>query len=158
MSRQTGRSWFREVRPVVGLAFAVIGAVAASQLRHGFIEPQAVTALCEDSTPLWWCPLRIDLIVFLQWGGPGLLTMALAAVAIGCRSIGWRTTVPALAGMAIGGAGLELYNATLSAIGLVLCTLLLAGGRRQTDMGETDKFTPEPGQPGSCESKTAGSP
>ena len=137
----------REASGLGGVLLAAGCAWAARGVRYGFIEPADLGAACESAGP-WWCGLRAALIVFTQWGGFGGLALALcgAAVARACRANrlgenrpsgtrsseyqpgGQRGSGFAWAALAAGGAGLVLYNATLSAVAVVGAGLVLARG------------------------------
>jgi hypothetical protein len=100
--------------------FAGIGYV----LRYAFVEPEAIGNMCKSAAAAWWCPIRTGFIVTTEWNGLGYAATALAVVALVSAP---RPAVPlAFVAMAIGGAGLILYNATEAGPGLILALLRLA--------------------------------
>jgi hypothetical protein len=122
-----------ELCALVGVAIAGASAAAAYSVRYAFIEPAEMGAACEAggsvSVPAW-CGLRLTLIVATRWNGFGWAAMACAAIAILLRARDVRRAMPSVgiawAAMACGGAGLVLYNATLSGIALIGAGMLLA--------------------------------
>jgi hypothetical protein len=105
---------------VVALIFAGIG----YGLRYGWVEPEAIGNMCKSAEAVWWCPLRTALIVATEWNGLGYAATACAILSLlaGPR----RAVMLALLAMAIGGAGLVLYNATEAGPGMILTLLRLA--------------------------------
>ena len=93
-------------------------------LRYSWIEPEAIGNMCKSAEAVWWCPARTALIVTTEWNGLGYAATALAALSVfaGRR----RAAMLAIAAMAVGGAGLVLYNATEAGPGLILALLRLA--------------------------------
>jgi hypothetical protein len=134
-------AWLRvlgsEGRTLVGLAIALAGGLLATALRYGFVEPEAFGAACERSGP-WWCLPRTALIQGLEWRALGWGALALAGLALWAAWRGCSGRGAAWAAMALGGAGLVLYNATLSGIALVLAGLVLA--RRAQGLDESPDF------------------
>lgn len=112
-------------QPLGGVLLATITAGLGYAIRYWFIEPETQGAACEGGGP-WWCPLRAGIIDATQWGVLGIVAAILAVAAIVLAARGQRSTLPAMAAMAVGGAGLTLYNATWSAIAVVAMGLLLS--------------------------------
>ena len=119
-----------EARALGGALLCIAAAAIAYGIRYGFVEPEAMGAACERTHP-WWCPIRTGFIMFTQWRGFGWLALALVAAALialladrraACRRI-------AVAALIAGGAGLILYNASLSAVAVVLAMLCLIRAR-----------------------------
>jgi hypothetical protein len=137
-------------RGIGGVGVTAGSAGIGYALRYGFIEPVALGTACETGGT-WWCALRGALIRGAHWGVPGWTTLALCALAF------WRARSPgghrgfAWATLAMGGAGLPLYNATLSSIGVLLAGLLLV--RPQTTE-QPPAFVPSVMEPGSSEHRT----
>lgn len=126
----TGVSKFRALQPLPGVGLAVAAAIAGYAVRYGFVEPAEIGALCHAARP-WWCGLRTGFIVFTEWQGFGWLSLSLAALAIVWLARG-RDALPwALAALATGGAGMVLYNATLSTVAAVTAVIVLAQHRRE---------------------------
>ncbi|HEX9569756.1 MAG TPA: hypothetical protein VF987_08775 [Rhodospirillales bacterium] len=118
----------RTLQPLPGVALAVVTAIIAYAVRYSFIEPEQLGAACEKSGP-WWCGPRTAFIVFTEWNGFGWASLALAALAAVWMARRRDPARLALAALAIGGAGLVLYNATLSTVAVVAAVLLLAQPR-----------------------------
>ncbi|CAK0743979.1 conserved membrane hypothetical protein [Gammaproteobacteria bacterium] len=116
----------KAVQPASGIFLATITSLTGYVLRYSFIEPDVNGAICEVNGP-WWCPPRTALIVATEWKIIGGLALALALVAVlMVLRDGRQMEKVAMAAMAIGGAGLLLYNATLAAVAVVLAGLVLA--------------------------------
>lgn len=117
------RAPFHAARPLGGVLLAIAAAVAASGVRYRFIEPETLGAACVGGGP-WWCAPRTLLIVATELGAFGMLAFAtaLATLLVGGR---WHAYL-AHAALLVGGAGLILYNATLSGPAVVLALLTLA--------------------------------
>jgi hypothetical protein len=111
---------------IVAVAFAGVGYA----LRYGWVEPETIGNMCKSAEAVWWCPARTGLIVTTEWNGLGYAATALALLSLFARPR--RATMLVFAAMAIGGAGLVLYNATEAGPGLILALLRLAWleGRR----------------------------
>jgi hypothetical protein len=93
-------------------------------LRYSWVEPEAIGNMCKSAAAVWWCPARTAMIVTTEWNGLGYAATALGVIALFLRP---RPAVAvAMAGMAIGGMGLVLYNATEAGPGLILALLRLA--------------------------------
>jgi hypothetical protein len=124
------------------LLIAVIAALAASALRDQLIEPEMMGALCRSATPPWWCGVRSVLITINGAGvyGYASLALALASLVLKGRWQRWGL-VAVIASAGFGGAGLFLYNAYLSATGL-LVALLSAARHEQTTQLDTDLAQP----------------
>lgn len=134
-----------EARMVGGVLIAAAGGAAGHAVRYRFIEPEALGRACER-LEVWWCALRAALSAFVAWGGFGWAALALAALALlaALRHRPWaaghgayarRMAAPlAFAAMAVGGAGLMLYNGTGSAVALVTAGLALARREQGRDV------------------------
>ena len=107
-------------------------------LRYRFIEPEALGAACAYIGP-WWCDPRARLIYATEHNLFGWLSLACAAYAIVIERY---TSYAAHAALLIGGAGLILYNATVSAVAVVLAVLWLA--YRTQGPAETPELGGEP--------------
>jgi len=120
------------------LLTAVVAALAASVLRDQLIEPEMMGAVCRSGTPPWWCGVRSVLITINGAGVYGYvaLALALASLVLKGRWPRWGL-VAVIASAGFGGAGLFLYNAYLSATGL-LVALLSAARPEQTAQLDTD--------------------
>ena len=105
---------------VLAAAFAGIGYA----LRYAWVEPEAIGNMCKSAAAVWWCPLRTGLIVATEWKGVGYLATAFAVLSL-MRPYRRAMTLAFIA-MAIGGAALVLYNATVAGPGLLLALLRLA--------------------------------
>ena len=105
---------------VLAVAFAGIG----YGLRYSWVEPEAIGNMCKSAQAVWWCPLRTGLIVATEWKGVGYLSVAFALLSLAPPYR--RAIIFAFIAMAIGGAGLVLYNATVAGPGLLLALLRLA--------------------------------
>jgi len=116
------------LQPLPGVTLAFATAAIAYAVRYGFVEPERLGAACEKAGP-WWCGPRSAFIVFTEWNGFGWASLALAALALVAMACRRDLALPAMAALAIGGAGLVLYNATLSTVAVVAAVLLLAQPR-----------------------------
>jgi hypothetical protein len=113
---------FTSARPLGAVVLAFAAAVAGYALRYSFIEPEALGAACFGGGP-WWCAPRTALILATEQNGFGWLSLLLAIAAV----VWSRWTNPAAhAAVVIGGAGLILYNASMSAIAVVIAVLCLS--------------------------------
>lgn len=121
-------SGVRALQPLPGVALAMAAATIAYAVRYGFVEPERLGAACEKVGP-WWCGPRTAFIVFTEWNGFGWASLTLAALALVWMARRRDPARLALVALAIGGAGLELYNATLSTVAVVAAVLLLAQPR-----------------------------
>ena len=114
---------FLTSRPFGGVCLSIFAAVLAIWVRYDFIEPEKLGAACADGA-FWWCAPRTGLIVAAELDLLG--TVALGAVALGALpSVRLHLFATHLA-LFVGGAGLVLYNATFSAVAVVLAVVLLA--------------------------------
>ena len=97
---------------------------------------------CRAAGP-WCCPLRTGLIVATEWNGFGWSALLLAALApiAGRRPAG---RLMACLAMVAGGCGLIVYNATFSAVALVLAGLYLALTRPQDEPDGNSSDRPKP--------------
>jgi len=120
----------RALQPLPGAALAFATAIIAYGVRYGFVEPEQLGAACEKARP-WWCGPRTAFIVFTEWNGLGWASLALAALALVWLARRRDPTRLALAALAVGGAGLLLYNATLSTVAVVVAVLVLAKPRHE---------------------------
>jgi len=126
------RSRFRALQPLPGVALAAVMAVIATRLRYDFIEPERLGAACEKAGP-WWCGARRTLIMATEWNVVGGVALALAGLAAwGYFRHGRDPVFQALAALAVGGLGIVIYNATFSALAIVIAALVLAQHRAQT--------------------------
>ncbi|MGH6660340.1 MAG: hypothetical protein ACREB6_02265 [Rhodospirillales bacterium] len=116
------------LQPLPGVTLAFATAAIAYAVRYGFVEPERLGAACEKAGP-WWCGPRSAFIVFTEWNGFGWASLALAALALVAMACRRDLALPAMAALAVGGAGLVLYNATLSTVAVVAAVLLLAQPR-----------------------------
>lgn len=105
---------------ILTVAFAGIG----YGLRYGWVEPEAIGDMCRSAQAVWWCPLRTGLIVATEWKGVGYLSVAFALLSLAPPYR--QAMIFAFIAMAIGGAGLVLYNATIAGPGLLIAMLRLA--------------------------------
>jgi len=105
---------------LLAAAFAGIGYF----LRYSWVEPEAIGNMCKSAAAVWWCPARTAVIVTTEWNGLGYAATALAALSVFVSPR--RAISLAFAAMAVGGAGLVLYNATEAGPGLILALLRLA--------------------------------
>lgn len=114
---------FTSARPLGGVALAVAAALLGFGVRYGFIEPERMGAACEQAGP-WWCMLRRGLMSAVGWNALGLAALACALLSFlpGPR----RHAVAAHVALALGGAGLVLYNATAASAAVVLALIALA--------------------------------
>ena len=122
------KALFGPARPLGGTLLAVLCALLGLVLRYDLIEPTAIGALCDTGGGPWWCGPRTALIVVTEVDGLGWLALVLAGLALAQRR---RGSVAAHFAMAVGGAGLILYNATLSAVAVVVAALYLAWLRQR---------------------------
>ncbi len=121
-------SRLRALQPLPGVALAFAAAIIAYGVRYGFVEPEQFGAACEKSGP-WWCGPRTAFIVFTEWNGFGWASLALTGLALVWLARRRDPARLALAALAVGGAGLVLYNATLSTMAVVAAVLVLAQPR-----------------------------
>ncbi len=99
---------------------AILGTFAAAAIvRYHVIEPEGYAFLCQQGGP-WWCRPRDAVILAFQSRAIGWLALAAAVTGFVLRA---RTV--ALAGAMCAAAGLILYDYDLSAVALVLATLVL---------------------------------
>jgi hypothetical protein len=124
-------SRFRALQPLPGVLLALVAAIVAYWVRYGFVEPEKMGAACETAGP-WWCGPRAAFIVFTEWKGFGWIALATAALAALWFVRGRDPLLPALFAMAAGGAGMVLYNATLSTVAVIAAVVLLAQHRQKT--------------------------
>lgn len=118
----------RVLQPLPGAALAFATAIIAYAVRYGFVEPERLGVACEKAGP-WWCGPRTAFIVFTEWNGFGWASLALAALSLVWMARRRDPARLALVALVIGGAGLVLYNATLSTVAVVAAVLLLAQPR-----------------------------
>lgn len=109
---------------LVAVALAIACAGIGYWLRYAWVEPEAIGAMCKSAEAVWWCPLRTATIVTTEWNGLGYAAIACALLSLPAG----RTAALGLAtlSMAIGGAGMILYNATEAGPALILALLRLA--------------------------------
>jgi hypothetical protein len=114
---------FTSARPLGGVVLAVAAALLGLGVRYSFIEPEQMGAACEQARP-WWCVLRRGLMLATAWNVIGLAALASALLAFhrDPRLHGRA----AHAALALGGAGLVLYNATPASAAVVLALVALA--------------------------------
>lgn len=105
---------------ILAALFAGIGYV----LRYGLVEPEAIGNMCKSAEAVWWCPVRTGFIVATEWNGLGYAATACALLTLALPRRG--AVILAFVAMAIGGAGLVLYNATEAGPGMILALLRLA--------------------------------
>ena len=110
---------------VAPLAFLIAVVISAQLLRHGLVEPAALSARC-DAAPWqgWDCRLRsltVQLFVEQRIGFVALSAGA-AALALRSQALAWL-------GLGSGAAGLVLYSAGPAAPGLLLGALVLVRAR-----------------------------
>lgn len=105
---------------ILAALFAGIGYV----LRYGLVEPEAIGNMCKSAEAVWWCPVRTGLIVATEWNGLGYAAIACALLTLALPRR--KAVILAFVAMAIGGAGLVLYNATEAGPGMILALLRLA--------------------------------
>lgn len=105
---------------ILAALFAGIGYV----LRYGLVEPEAIGNMCKSAEAVWWCPVRTGLIVATEWNGLGYAATACALLTLALPRR--KAVILAFVAMAIGGAGLVLYNATEAGPGMILALLRLA--------------------------------
>tara|TARA_R110000772_G_scaffold232195_1_gene343413 strand:+ start:4825 stop:5235 length:411 start_codon:yes stop_codon:yes gene_type:complete len=114
---------FKAARPLGGLILAVAAALLGLGLRYGFIEPEQIGAACEQAGP-WWCVLRRGLMFAVGWNALGLAALACALLSF--LPDPRRHAMAAHGALALGGAGLVLYNATAASAAVVLALVTLA--------------------------------
>ncbi len=114
---------FKAARPLGGLALAGAAALFGLGLRYGFIEPEQMGAACEQAGP-WWCMLRRGLMSAVGWNAIGLAALACALLSF--LPDPRRHATAAHVALALGGAGLVLYNATTASAAVVLALISLA--------------------------------
>lgn len=120
------------------LLVASVAALGASLVRDQLIEPEMMGALCRSGTPPWWCGVRSAIITINGAGVYGYAAVALALVSLVLKGRWQRWGLAAvIASAGFGGAGLFLYNAYLSATGL-LVAVLSATRHEQTAQLEPD--------------------
>lgn len=101
---------------LVLLAAAVALTLAAAMaFRLGVIEPRAAGFACLESAAPWWCAPREAVIRLAQTGVLGWLSLGAGALALLLRRP-W----PGVIALLSGAAGLALYDAGTSAVGVVL--------------------------------------
>lgn len=118
MGTATGR-WLRLLAaPAAALALALAA-------RYFIVEPASVGLVC-DGAPraVWWCAARLTLIETFRLGVFGIASVVAGAAAL------WFGRRLAVTALALGLAGLVLYNAPLAGIGSALGLIVLA---RQQD-------------------------
>ena len=120
----TPRNFLKDRSALVAVLIAALCAGVGYVLRYAWVEPEAIGALCKSADAVWWCPLRTAMIVTTEWNGLGYTAVALALLSLFAGRSGavWLATVA----MAIGGAGMVLYNATEAGPALILALLRLA--------------------------------
>jgi hypothetical protein len=114
---------FTSARPLGGIALAVAAALFGLGVRYGFIEPEQMGAACEQAGP-WWCVLRRVLMFAVGWNAIGLAALACALLSF--LPDPRRHATAAHVALALGGAGLVLYNATTASAAVVLALVALA--------------------------------
>lgn len=98
------------------LAAAVVLTLAAAlAFRLGVIEPRAAGFACLESAAPWWCAPREAVIRIAQTGVLGWLSLGAGVLALLLRRP-WPGAIALLSGA----AGLALYDAGTSAVGVVL--------------------------------------
>lgn len=119
-----------EAQALGGVLAAVAAAATGYAIRYAFVEPERFGAACERVGP-WWCPFRTGLIVFTEFGGFGWLAMVAAAAGLAALALSRPIAARrfALAALILSGAGMILYNATLSTAAAVLALLCLVRAR-----------------------------
>jgi len=121
---------FRSLQPLPGVALAFATAMLAALVRHHFVEPDRLGLSCQTVNP-WWCTPRTLFIVFSQGNGYGWISAGLAVLAVLWLWRGRDPVVFAVVAMGFGGAGLMLYNVTMSCVAVVVAALVLAHPRVQ---------------------------
>ena len=114
---------FTSARPLGGVVLAIAAALLGLSLRYGFIEPERMGAACEQAGP-WWCVLRRGLMFAVGWNALGLAALACALLSF--LPDPRRHAMAAHVALALGGAGLTLYNATAASAAVVLALIALA--------------------------------
>ncbi len=111
-------------------AIALVAFAGATAIRYGLIERDDLGPACDLKDAAWWCSLRMFVIRAFLHQGFSMTSLALAAVAA------WRRAAwAAYLAIAIGIAGVVLYDFRGSALGLIGASLVLARitGQRQQD-------------------------
>lgn len=118
-------------RPVRISAAATLAALALALLvRHLAIESHAIGQACEvEGAPLWCLP-RLAVVVAFDYSLFGI-----ASLFCGVLSHFRGGDAAATAAMALGAAGLVLYNPATAAVGFLLGLLAAAGARRRAAEG-----------------------
>jgi hypothetical protein len=117
----------RVIRNRPALAAVILTALCAGIgyfLRYSWVEPEAIGNMCKSAEAVWWCPARTAMIVSTEWNGLGYAATALAVLSLFLSPR--QAVIVAFVAMAVGGAGLVLYNATEAGPGLILALLRLA--------------------------------
>jgi hypothetical protein len=115
---------FRDNPALLAVILAALAFLVGTGVRYWFYEPDIFGAICYADKP-WWCVFRSFIAVaskFNVFGYVGLLLTALAAWRI---YIGKPMHGLAYAAIIIGGAGMILYDATVSAPAVLIATILL---------------------------------
>lgn len=111
-------------------AVALLAFLAATAIRYGLIERDDLGPACDLKDAPWWCPARMFVIRAFLHQGFSITSLALVAVAA------WRRAAwAAYLAIAVGTAGVVLYDFRGSALGLIGAALVLArmAGQRQQD-------------------------
>jgi hypothetical protein len=102
-------------------ATAAAAWVAASFVRDGLVARDDLGALCQSAGAPWWCTLRMLIIRAFLNQAFSMASMALAALA------GWRRSAwAAHLAIAVGVAGMVLYDSKWSVAGVMGGVLVLA--------------------------------
>ncbi|MEX0693361.1 MAG: hypothetical protein WD075_02855 [Rhodospirillales bacterium] len=120
---------FRKGQPLGGVLIALIAALLAWWARYGLIEPASMGNACEQGE-LWWCAPRAALITATKINVFGIAALLSAALML--LPVARFRLHAAYLTFVCGGVGLVLYNASFSAVALVLAVLLLAVRRENT--------------------------
>ena len=107
--------------PIRFVLIATIVVALAAVARFQLIEPEAIGIACSAAGAPWWCLPREVLVLPFHFGIPGVIAAGLAVVAFFTDGP-WGRRLAWIA-MPIAAAGLILYNATWSGLGIVLALL-----------------------------------
>lgn len=114
----------RENPAVAGVVVAVLAAFAGAGIRYWFYEPDTFGAICYAEKP-WWCIFRTFVAVMSKYSLFGWIAEALALLAIVRAFMHRPATGLAYSAIVIGGLGLILYDATVSAPAVLIGVILL---------------------------------
>ena len=114
----------RDNPALLAVVIAALAFVVGAAVRYWFYEPDIFGAICYAEKP-WWCVFRTFVAVASKLNVFGWVAVGLALLAAGRIFVGKPGHALAYGAIIIGGAGMILYDATVSTPAVLLATILL---------------------------------